>query len=237
MPRRRRSWINYACYHITHRCHERKFLFKFAKHRNIYLKLLFEMQKKYNIDILDYIVTSNHVHLLLSAKRAKNIPLGLQFLHGGMAQKYNIQKTREGSFWRNRFHATRIESGAHLGKCLFYIDMNMVRAGAVAHPAEWEHTAYHEFIEPKQRYRIVNIARLLEVLDFDPADIEGFRKWYISTLDEKLACEEHHREVYWSKAAAIGGEKWLPQAAADSGLKHCKAKGFQASTGEYVYYV
>jgi putative transposase len=237
MPRRRRNWINYACYHITHRCHERKFLFKFAKHRNIYLKLLFEMQKKYNIDILDYIVTSNHVHLLLSAKRAKNIPLGLQFLHGGMAQRYNILKNREGSFWRNRFHATRIESGSHLGKCLFYIDMNMVRAGAVAHPAEWEHAAYHEFIETKQRYKIVNIERLLEVLGFAPDDIEGFRKWYKSTLVEKLACANHRREVYWSRAAAVGGEEWLPQAVVDSGLKHCKVKRFQIDNGEDVCYL
>ncbi|MBU8901680.1 MAG: transposase [Victivallales bacterium] len=235
MPRRRRNWMNDACYHITHQCHERKFLFKFAKHRNMYLNLLFEMQKKYNIDILDYIVSSNHVHLLLSAKRAKNIPMGLQFLHGGMAQKYNLLKDREGSFWRNRFHATRIESGRHLGRCLFYIDMNMVRAGAVEHPAEWKHTAYHEFIETKQRYRIVNIERLLECLDFD--NEESFRKWYKETLNEKLACENHRREVYWSKVAAIGGEEWLPQAAVDSGLKHCKIKKFQTSIGEDVYYV
>lgn len=47
----------------------------------------------------------------------------------------------------------------------------------------WEHTAYQEFIETKQRYRIVNIERLLEVLDFDSDDIEGFRKWYKLTLD------------------------------------------------------
>jgi len=146
-------------------------------------------------------------------------------------------KEREGAFWRNRFHATRIESGSHLGKCLFYIDMNMLRAGAVAHPAEWEHAAYHEFIETKQRYRIVNIERLLEVLDFAPGDIEGFRKWYKSTLAEKLACEKHCRKVYWSKAVAIGGEEWLPQAAVDSGLKHCKVKRFQTNTGEDVYYV
>jgi len=29
MPRRRRGWIDDACYHVTHRCHEREFLFKF----------------------------------------------------------------------------------------------------------------------------------------------------------------------------------------------------------------
>ena len=32
MPRRRRYWIRNGCYHLTHRCHERKFLFRFAKY-------------------------------------------------------------------------------------------------------------------------------------------------------------------------------------------------------------
>ncbi len=42
----------------------------------MYVKLLFEIQRKYHINVLDYIVTSNHVHLLLSAPRANNIPKG-----------------------------------------------------------------------------------------------------------------------------------------------------------------
>jgi hypothetical protein len=30
-----------------------------------------------------------------------------------------------------------MQSGSHLSRCLFYIDMNMVRAGVVTHPFEW----------------------------------------------------------------------------------------------------
>ena len=64
MPRRKRNLVDRACYHITHRCHERKFLFRFAKYRNIYLKELFKVTRKYKIDVLNYVVTSNHIHLL-----------------------------------------------------------------------------------------------------------------------------------------------------------------------------
>jgi hypothetical protein len=31
-----------------------------------------------------------------------------------------------GAFWSDRYHPTLIQNGAHLGRCLFYIDMNMV---------------------------------------------------------------------------------------------------------------
>ncbi len=35
-----------------------------------------------------------------------------------------------------------IESDEHFLRCLVYIDMNMVRAGVVKHPAEWVHGGY-----------------------------------------------------------------------------------------------
>ena len=53
MPRPRRGWVDHACYHITHRCHERKFLLKFAKHRDQYLDLLQETNKRFKVDILN----------------------------------------------------------------------------------------------------------------------------------------------------------------------------------------
>ena len=137
MPRRRRKLLNHTCYHITHRCHKREFLLKFAIDRDRYVELLFKTSKRFRIAILDYIVTSNHVHLLVWSRNSKNIPLAMQYLHGRFAQGYNHRKSREGAFWRDRYHTTAIESGDHLRRCLFYIDMNMVRAGEVDHPGEW----------------------------------------------------------------------------------------------------
>jgi REP-associated tyrosine transposase len=84
---------------------------------------LFEMRKRYRVDILDYIVTSNHVHLLLTARKGKNISDGLRHLHGRVAQFYNLENKKQGSFWSDRFHSTLIQDGQHLGKCLFYIDL------------------------------------------------------------------------------------------------------------------
>jgi REP element-mobilizing transposase RayT len=81
MPRRKRALIDNACYHITHRCHNREFLFQHKKYRRFYLRHLFEMQKRYGIDVLDYIVTSNHIHLLISSRKGVRISEGLRYLH------------------------------------------------------------------------------------------------------------------------------------------------------------
>ena len=114
MPRPRRGWVDHTCYHITHRCHERKFLLKFAKHREHYVDQLRETNKRFKIDILDYIVTSNHVHLLVWARKSERISEAIQFLQGTFGQAYNREKKREGAFWRGRFHATAIQDGSHL---------------------------------------------------------------------------------------------------------------------------
>jgi putative transposase len=235
MPRRKRGWIDNACYHITHRCHERKFLFKFSKYRDIYIKQLFEAKQRFGIDVLDYIVTSNHVHLLVTSKKAEEISRALQFLHGSVGQKYNILKNREGSFWKDRFHSTCIQSGGHLSKCLFYIDMNMVRAGVVKHPSFWKHSGYHEIMGERQRYRIINKERLLQALSMD--DIERMRRWYRLTLEHLLRAGELAREEYWSKAIAVGDPEWLKNITISMDLKRYKIQNADSTNTESGYFI
>jgi putative transposase len=231
MPRHRRGWLDGSCYHITHRCHERRFLLKFAKYRTAYVRRLGELRPRFGVSVLDYMVTSNHVHLLIHAVKGERISPALQFLHGQTAQAYNRTKDREGAFWSNRFHATRIQSGAHLGRCLFYIDLNMVRARVVEDPADWEHTAYHEFVGERKRNRIVDMPRLLKVLSMGNADLAGFRDWYLQTLATKLACIEHRREPYWTQAL----EAWLRSTAKRAGMRRCPIHDTEPGEAMYLY--
>lgn len=65
MPRANRYLVPGRIWHITHRCHERTFLLKFVRDRRRYLRWLFEAKKRFGLCILDYAITSNHIHLLL----------------------------------------------------------------------------------------------------------------------------------------------------------------------------
>lgn len=155
MPRAKRYHIPGYVWHITHRCHKREFLLNFARDRRRWLHWLFEARKRYGLSILNYTVTSNHIHLLLfDSGDVKAIPKSIQLLAGRTAQEFNQRKNRKGAFWQDRYHATAVESGAHLRQCLVYIDMNMVRAGVVSHPSEWKFCGYNEIQKPKQRYSL-----------------------------------------------------------------------------------
>jgi hypothetical protein len=41
-------------WHITHRCHQKEFLLKFARDRHCYLRWLFEAKKRFGVSVLNY---------------------------------------------------------------------------------------------------------------------------------------------------------------------------------------
>ena len=61
MPRANRYTIPGVAYHVTHRCHDRSFLLRFAKDRAIYRKMLRERLRTFPVSLLGYCITSNHV--------------------------------------------------------------------------------------------------------------------------------------------------------------------------------
>lgn len=160
MPRANRYFLPGYVWHITHRCHQRNFLLKFARDRRRYLRWLFEAKKRFGLCVLDYIVTSNHIHLLVKDTGQDVIAASMQLIAGRTAQEYNERKGRHGAFWEDRYHATAVEANEHLHRCLVYIDFNMVRAGVVGHPGQWKESGFSEIQDPPKRYRIVDLRSL-----------------------------------------------------------------------------
>ena len=73
--------------------------------------------------ILNYAVTSNHVHLLVLDEKGRDvIPQSIKLVAGRTGQEYNLRKNRKGAFWEDRYHATAVESELHLLRCLVYIE-------------------------------------------------------------------------------------------------------------------
>ena len=114
------------------------------------MQWLFEAKKRYGLVILNYVATPNHIHLIVNDKDGRDtIPKSVQLLAGRTSQEYNRRKKRKGAFWEDRYHATAIETGEHLLRCLVYVDPNMVRAGVVSHPEQWPHGGYNEIQRPR----------------------------------------------------------------------------------------
>ena len=208
MARAKRHYIPGQIWHLTHRCHKREFLLKLVKDRRKWLQWLFEAKRRYGLVILNYTVTSNHIHLLVVDEKGRDvIPQSSKLVAGRTAQEYNLRKNRKGAFWEDRYHATAIESEEHLLRCLVYIDLNMVRTGVVSHPSEWPFGGYSEIQKPRRKNVLISYQKLAELTGFGTYD--SFRKSYQELVSESLVNGNNSRQAQWTESIAVGGKRFI----------------------------
>ena len=170
MPRANRYFLSGFVWHLTHRCHKKEFLLKFARDRQRWRYWLFEARKRYGLCVLNYIATSNHVHLLVHDRGEGEIARSMQLIAGRTAQEYNQRKGRKGAYWEDRYHATAVDTEDYLARCMAYIDLNMVRAGVVKHPADWGICGYREIQNKPARYGVIDQSALMGLFGFTASE-------------------------------------------------------------------
>jgi REP element-mobilizing transposase RayT len=107
MARANRHYIPGYVWHITHRCHKKEFLLKFVRDRRRWLDWFFEAKKRFGLRILNYTVTSNHIHILVYENNGLDaVAKSMQLIAARTGQEYNIRKQRKGAFWEDRYHTT-----------------------------------------------------------------------------------------------------------------------------------
>ena len=231
MPRASRHYIPGYVWHITHRCHKKEFLLKFDRDRRRWLWWLFEAKKRFGLSVLNYSVTSNHIHLVVWDNGDRDvIPKSMQLMAGRSGQEYNLRKKRKGAYWEDRYHATAVETGRHLAQCLVYIDLNMVRAGVVKHPSQWPFGGYNEIQMPKVRYALIDYDELKALLNFNEMDelAEYYRGW----IEEALKKVHLRRDGKWTESIAVGSESFVTETKERLGFK---ARGRAASERDGVF--
>jgi len=216
MPRANRHFLPGYVWHITHRCHRKNFLLKFARDRRGYLSWLFEARKRFGLCVLNYAVTSNHVHLLVKDTGKGVMANSMQLAAGRTAQEFNQRKKRQGAFWEDRYHATAVEGDEHLHRCLVYIDLNMVRAGVVGHPDEWPHGGYREIQHPPERYKLIDLNELSVSCGFPT--VPDFQKAHCDWVAGALTLGTLKRDARWSESIAVGGEQFVAQIKSELGV-------------------
>ncbi|MFO8024465.1 transposase [Thiohalophilus sp.] len=207
MPRANRHFLPNHIWHISHRCHRQEFLLKFAKDRQRWRYWLYQARKRFGLCVLNYIVTSNHIHLLVRDRGEGEIAESMQLIAGRVAQEYNRRKGRKGAFWEDRYHATAVDSEGYLARCMVYIDLNMVRAGVVSHPGEWAVCGYREIQHAPQRYTVIDRLALRELLGIQSN--AGLSEQHAGWIETAMANADYAHEPCWTQSLAVGGRDFL----------------------------
>ncbi len=169
------------------------------------------------MSILNYVATSNHIHLVVVDNGNRGIAKSIQLVAGRTGQEYNQRKKRNGAFWQDRYHATAIEDGHHLRRCLVYVDLNMVRAGVVKHPRQWMFGGYNEIMQPRRKCGLIDHSKLMHLCGHD--SYESFADRYEAWVMATMSGAKLQRESQWSQSLAVGSASYVYRIKAQMGHK------------------
>jgi putative transposase len=110
--------------------------------RRVYLGYLGEYAVAQACEIHAYVLMTNHVHLLATAREAGAMSRFMQVLNRRYSRYANKAHGRTGTLYEGRFRSCLIETERYFLAVMRYIELNPVRAGMVAHPSEYQWSSY-----------------------------------------------------------------------------------------------
>jgi len=110
------------------------------------LALLAECALKFGVAVHAYVLMGNHFHLLATPAQTDALPGMMQAVGRSYVRYFNQRHGRTGTLWEGRYRSTLIQSERYLLACMAYIDLNPVRAGLAARPAEWPWSSHAHYL-------------------------------------------------------------------------------------------
>lgn len=142
MPRRPRIHLPGLPIHLVQRGHNRDACFFTDEDFLAYREWLGEALKKTGCALHAYVLMTNHVHLLLSPPTGEAVSQLMISLGRRYVQYINRSYRRTGTLWDSRYKSSLVQADDYLLLCQRYIELNPVRAGMVADPAQYRWSSY-----------------------------------------------------------------------------------------------
>jgi putative transposase len=142
MPRRPRIQLDNVPLHIVQRGHNREACFFGEEDYQSYLHWLGEALGDHECRLHAYVLMTNHVHLLLTPKKAISVPRLIMSLGRRYVQYINRTHGRTGTLWDSRYKSSVVHADSYLLTCQRYIELNPVRAAMVEDPAHYRWSSY-----------------------------------------------------------------------------------------------
>lgn len=142
MPRRHRILLDDVPLHIVQRGHNREPCFFAEEDYHTYLHWLGEALREHEAALHAYVLMTNHVHLLLTPRRADRVPRLVISLGRRYVQYINRSYRRTGTLWDSRYKSSVVQAVTYFLLCQRYIELNPVRAAMVDDPAHYRWSSY-----------------------------------------------------------------------------------------------
>ncbi|MBM3303352.1 MAG: transposase, partial [Deltaproteobacteria bacterium] len=142
-----RPWrIEYegALYHVLSRGNERRNIFFHDRDRSLFLGATGEMARRFQVEVLAYVLMDNHYHLLLRTLRA-NLSQAMQWLGLTYTRRFNLDHSRSGHLFQGRFKSMLVQEDSYLMELSCYIHRNPLRAKVVERLGDYPWSSYRAY--------------------------------------------------------------------------------------------
>ena len=184
MPRRSRVVLSNVPLHLIQRGNNRQVCFVADEDYRYYLDWLSVYTVGTGCRVHAYVLMTNHVHLLVSAARSEAVGKMMKALGQRYVQYINRTYRRSGTLWEGRFRSCLTQTEGYLLSCQRYIELNPVRAGMVAHPAEYRWSSYRANAQGESN-RLIVAHEVYRALGQDAASRQAaYRELFRYELDQ-----------------------------------------------------
>jgi len=171
----RRYYGGHDLHFITCSCYRRRPLLGSGARRNLFLRVLEQVRRRYRFVVVGYVVMPEHVHLLLSEPQVGNPSKVMQVLKQRVARQVLRRKTNprqtelfveplaEEHFWQRRFHDFNVWTARKRIEKLRYIHRNPVKRGLVSAPELWAWSSFRWYALGESGVVKVNEAEKIKV--------------------------------------------------------------------------
>jgi len=132
-------------HHIIQCGNNRQAIFDSPQDYQLFLDLLSDNARKFDVAIHSYVLMTNHFHLLVTPQTDDGLPQMMQAVGRRYVRYFNDSYERSGTLWEGRYKSTLIQTDRYLLTCMAYIDLNPVRAGMVVSPRDYLWSSYGHY--------------------------------------------------------------------------------------------
>jgi len=129
-------------YHILSRGNDKRRLFRYRQDYRIFLKVVRTYLGKFNVSILNYCFMPNHIHMLIQAQEAADLPKFMQAVLQVYASYFRKRYDSTGFVFQNRYKSLFIDKDSYLMECGRYIERNPFRAKLVDNLFEYPFSSF-----------------------------------------------------------------------------------------------
>ena len=162
-----------AWYHVMNRVAGRGLVFKEHWITELFLRMLQDLEQRFDVECHAYCLMGNHYHLLLRTTEG-NLGRAMRHFSGLFTQHYNRYLKRDGALFRGRYKAILVDADSYLLAVSRYIHRNPLEAGIVRKLDSYMSSSYPAYVGRADAPAWLNTDFVLDILGSSKARYRQF---------------------------------------------------------------